>query len=363
MSAKTKYLFIDRDGTIIEEPEDFQIDRLDKLRLVSGVIPALLQLQAAGYQLIMVSNQDGLGTDSFPQADFDGPHQMLLSILNTQGIEFAAEHIDPHFDHDNAPTRKPGIGMLLPYLQSGDMDFQNSAVIGDRETDLQLADNLGIRGFRLDDNTNEDHTDWPGIVHQLLNQPRTASCHRKTSETNITVQVDLDAKEPVSMQTGIGFFDHMLEQLAIHGGFSATIHAQGDLHIDEHHTVEDVALALGQALDKALSDRRGIGRYGFVLPMDEAQARVAIDLSGRPYFVLQGQLADTRIGALSTEMVKHFFHSLAQTLRAAIQIHIEGENSHHMVEAMFKGTGRALRPALSHSSNTSQDIPSSKGIL
>ncbi len=358
MSGKTKYLFIDRDGTIIEEPEDFQIDRLDKLRLVPQVIPALLQLQAAGYQLIMVSNQDGLGTDSFPQVDFDGPHQMLQSILESQGIRFAAEHIDPHFEHDNAPTRKPGIGMLLPYLQSGDMDFSRSAVIGDRETDLQLADNLGVRGFRV----GEGHFDWPGIVHELLDQPRTAGISRKTSETDITVEVDLDSDSAPSIKTGIGFFDHMLEQLSIHGGFNATINADGDLHIDDHHTVEDVALALGQAIDQALGDRRGIGRYGFVLPMDESQARVAVDLSGRPYFVLQGQLPDTRIGGLSTEMVKHFFHSLAQTLRASIQIHIEGDNSHHQVEAIFKGLGRALRPALSRD-RTGRNIPSSKGVL
>ncbi len=361
MSGKIKYLFIDRDGTLIEEPEDFQVDRLDKVRLVPNVIPALLKLQAAGYQLIMVTNQDGLGTDSFPQQDFEGPHNLMLSILNTQGIHFAAEHIDPHFEHDNAPTRKPGIGMLLPYLQSGDMDFQRSAVIGDRQTDMQLADNLGIQGFLL----STDQHDWPSIVHQLLHQPRTASIKRKTNETNIDIAVDLDTSQPVKISTGIGFFDHMLEQLAMHGGFAATVQADGDLHIDEHHTVEDVALALGQALDQALGDRRGIGRYGFTLPMDESQARVAVDLSGRPYFVLKGHLPDTQIGGLSTEMVKHFFHSLAQTLRAAIHIHIEGENSHHQVEAMFKGVGRALRPALNHdnSHGTGNSVPSSKGVL
>lgn len=358
MSGKIKYLFIDRDGTIIEEPEDFQIDRLDKLELVPQVIPSLLRLQAAGYQLIMVSNQDGLGTDSFPVADFEPPQNMMMSILNSQGITFQAIHIDPHFEHDNAPTRKPGIGMLLPYLHSGNMDSARSAVIGDRDTDLQLATNMGIQGFKIEPNT----LDWPAIVHRLLDQPRIATVTRKTNETDINIDVDLDAQQPVNMQTGIGFFDHMLEQLALHGGFSANIHAKGDLHIDEHHTVEDVALALGQTIDQALGDRRGIGRYGFVLPMDEAQARVAIDLSGRPYFVLDGQLPDTRVGGLSTEMVKHFFHSLAQTLRAAIHIHIEGENSHHLVEAMFKATGRALRTALSKDAS-SQAIPSSKGLL
>lgn len=359
MGGKTKYLFIDRDGTIIEEPDDFQVDSLDKVKLVPGVIPALLKLQSAGYQLVMVTNQDGLGTDSFPQADFDGPHQMLQSILTSQGIQFAAEHIDPHFEHDNAPTRKPGIGMLLGYLQSGEMDFAHSAVIGDRETDLQLADNLGVRGLRI----GPEYLSWPGIVHELINQPRTARVERKTSETGIVISVDLDTTQPLSISTGIGFFDHMLEQLALHGGFAATIEAAGDLHIDEHHTVEDVALTLGQALDQALGDRRGIGRYGFVVPMDEAQARVAVDLSGRPYYVLRGQLPDTRIGGLSTEMVTHFFHSLAQTLRAAIHIHIEGDNSHHQVEAMFKGVGRALRPALSRGTPEPFSIPSSKGLL
>lgn len=361
MSGKTKYLFVDRDGTLIEEPEDFQVDRLDKVNLMSHVIPALLKLQAAGYRLIMVTNQDGLGTDSFPQEDFDGPHQLLMSILNSQGITFDAEHIDPHFEHDNAPTRKPGIGMLLGYLQSGKMDFARSAVIGDRETDMQLADNLGVRGLRI----GAGYLSWPDIVRELLEQPRTASMQRNTKETQIAVSVDLDAAQPLDIRTGIGFFDHMLEQLAMHGGFAATIQAEGDLHIDEHHTVEDVALALGQALDQALGDRRGIGRYGFVLPMDEAQARVAVDLSGRPYFVLRGELPRTQIGGLSTEMVKHFFHSLAQTLRAAIHIHIEGDNSHHQVEAMFKGIGRALRPALSTQATGSehQAIPSSKGVL
>lgn len=358
MSGKTAYLFIDRDGTLIEEPEDFQVDRLDKVKLVADVIPALLRLQAAGYQLIMVSNQDGLGTDSFPTEDFTGPHELMLSVFSTQGIVFQAIHIDSHFECDNAPTRKPGIGMLLSYLHSGDMDVTRSAVIGDRDTDLQLADNMGIRGFKI----GADGLTWPDITHTLLTQARTVITSRKTQETDIQIAVDLDKPEPVSINTGIGFFDHMLEQLALHGGFSADIQAAGDLHIDEHHTVEDVALALGQTLDQALGDRRGIGRYGFVLPMDESQARVAVDLSGRPYFVLQGELPDTRIGALSTAMVKHFFHSLAQTLRAAIHIHIEGENSHHMVEAMFKATGRALRPALQRDA-ANHDIPSSKGML
>ena len=377
MSGKTKYAFIDRDGTIIEEPADEQIDSLDKLALVSGVIPALLQLQQAGYRLIMVSNQDGLGTDSFPQADFEPPQQLLRQILSSQGIRVDAEHFDAHFENDNAPTRKPGIGMLLEYLRSGDMDFQRSVVIGDRQSDLQLADNLGITGHLLD----AEH-DWHEVVNAILTTPRTGRIERKTNETAIRVSVNLDQMRPPEIATGIGFFDHMLEQLAIHGNFGCRIQASGDLHIDEHHTVEDVALALGQALDQALGDRRGIGRYGFVVPMDEALAQAsidltsidlartdltgielsAVDLSGRPWFVLQGKLPDTRIGEISTAMVKHFFHSLAQMLRAAIHIDIRGENPHHMVEGMFKACGRALRPALA-SKVGDQLIPSSKGIL
>jgi len=362
MSSKIKYAFIDRDGTIIEEPADEQIDSLDKLALVAGVIPALLRLQQAGYRLIMVSNQDGLGTDSFPQADFEPPQQLLRQILSSQGITFDAEHFDPHFEYDNATTRKPGIGMLLDYLRSGDMDFQRSVVIGDRQTDLQLAANLGIQGHLLDDSHG-----WNDIVNAMLATPRTGRVARQTSETSITVTVNLDQMHPPEIATGIGFFDHMLEQLAIHGNFGCRIHASGDLHIDEHHTVEDVALALGQALDQALGDRRGIGRYGFVVPMDEALAQAsvdlaAIDLSGRPWFVLNGVLPDTRIGELSTPMVKHFFHSLAQMLRAAIHIDIRGDNAHHMVEGMFKCCGRALRPALASQAGE-QQIPSSKGML
>ncbi|MDA3935146.1 MAG: bifunctional histidinol-phosphatase/imidazoleglycerol-phosphate dehydratase HisB [Gammaproteobacteria bacterium] len=377
MSGKIKYAFIDRDGTLIEEPADEQIDSLEKVALVKDVIPALRQLQQAGYRLIMVSNQDGLGTDSFPQAAFDAPHKLLRQILSSQGIRFAAEHFDPHFEHEHAPTRKPGLGMLLEYLRAGDMDFQRSVVIGDRQSDLELAANLGVQGHLLDTGHG-----WLAIVAALLQQPRTGSVQRQTNETSIRVRVNLDQMHKPEVTTGIGFFDHMLEQLAIHANFGCRIQAQGDLHIDEHHTVEDVALALGQALDQALGDRRGVGRYGFVLPMDEALAQTsidmasinmaaidtaamdlaAVDLSGRPWFVLRGELPDTRIGELSTAMVQHFFHSLAQTLRAAIHIDIRGDNAHHMVEGMFKCCGRALRPALAVQADE-QAIPSSKGLL
>ncbi|GAB4191333.1 MAG: bifunctional histidinol-phosphatase/imidazoleglycerol-phosphate dehydratase HisB [Wenzhouxiangellaceae bacterium] len=355
MSAKRKILFIDRDGTLIEEPADYQVDRLDKVRLVPRVIPCLLQLSAAGYELVMVSNQDGLGTDSFPQADFQGPHDLMMQILESQGIHFSAVHIDPHFEHQQAPTRKPGIGMVLDYLKSGELDLQRSAVIGDRDTDLQLAENMGIRGYKLDSSL-----DWPAICSDLLSGGRRAEVSRTTNETRIQVEVDLDAAGPQKIHTGLGIFDHFVEQLALHGGFALTLQATGDLHIDEHHTVEDCALALGTALDQALGDRRGIGRYGFLLPMDEALTQTAVDLSGRPYYVQHGELPRASVGDLNSEMIKHFFHSLAQNLRAAIHIEVKGENTHHMAEAMFKSVGRCLRQACTRQG---QDLPSSKGLL
>jgi imidazoleglycerol-phosphate dehydratase/histidinol-phosphatase len=353
-AAKRRILFIDRDGTLIVEPEDEQVDSLEKLQLLPGVIPALLQLREAGYELVMVSNQDGRGTESFPEEDFALPHNKMLELFASQGIRFDAEHIDPHFESDNAPTRKPGIGMLLDYLRSGDMDFADSWVIGDRQTDLDLAKNLGVGGILLDETTG-----WPEIARRLCLKPRVGQINRNTRETRIAVRVDLEGSG-VNIDTGIGFFDHMLEQIASHGGFALDLSCGGDLEVDEHHTVEDCALALGQALDQALGDRRGIGRYGFVLPMDESRAQVAIDLSGRPAFVFEADFPRDQVGALSTEMVRHFFQSLSQALRAALHLQVTGENTHHMVEALFKGCGRALRPALARQGN---EMPSTKGVL
>ena len=355
MSArKRRILFIDRDGTLIVEPEDEQIDSLEKLELIPGVIPALLRLRDAGYEFVLVSNQDGRGTESFPEEDFRIPHEKMLRIFFTQGIVFTAQHIDPHFPEDNAPTRKPGIGMLLDYLRSGDMDMADSWVIGDRRTDVEMAENLGIGAFMLDENLG-----WAQIAHVLCNRPRRARVARDTNETRIRVDVDLD-DTGTDIATGIGFFDHMLDQLASHGGFRLELDCNGDLDIDEHHTVEDCALALGQALDRALGDRRGIGRYGFVLPMDESLAQVAVDLSGRPAIVFQADFPRDRVGQLSTEMVRHFFASLSQSLRAALHLEVRGENTHHMVEALFKGAGRALQPALARRGT---GMPSTKGSL
>jgi imidazoleglycerol-phosphate dehydratase/histidinol-phosphatase len=353
---KRRILFIDRDGTLIIEPPDEQIDTLEKLELVPGVIPALLALKQAGYEFVIVSNQDGLGTDSFPTETYEKPQRKMLALFASQGIDFVAVHVDPHLEQDRSPNRKPGIGMVLDYLKSGELDLDDSWVIGDRDTDLQLAENMGIGGLKLGDG----YEDWASIAHTLVNRPRQAVVERKTNETDIRVAVDLDASGGSEVSTGIGFFDHMLDQLASHGGFRLELDCRGDLEIDEHHTVEDCALALGQALNTALGDRRGIGRYGFLLPMDESLAQVAIDLSGRPAFGFEADFTRDCVGELSTEMVRHFFASLSQSLGAAIHLQVKGENTHHMIEALFKGAGRALRPALSRQGT---ELPSTKGVL
>jgi imidazoleglycerol-phosphate dehydratase / histidinol-phosphatase len=355
--SKQKVLFIDRDGTIIVEPPDQQIDSLPKLGLLDGVIPALTRLRDAGYIFVMVSNQDGRGTASFPEASFREPHEFLMRLLASQGIRFAAEFICPHFTHDNCECRKPKLGLLRDYLRDTPIDRDNSYVIGDRDTDLELARNIGIEGLRVGGATGAT---WDAIAERLTRRERRAQVARKTKETSIEIVVNLDRESPIHVTTGLGFFDHMLEQIAKHGGFSLELTCKGDLHIDEHHTVEDCALALGQALKTALGDKRGIHRYGFLLPMDEALAQVAIDLSGRPYFVFEGQFGRDSVGQLPTELVPHFFRSLAETLGAAINIKVEGDNTHHMIEACFKGVGRTLRQAFRI---TDTELPSTKGTL
>ena len=355
MIAQRKILFIDRDGTIVEEPADEQVDRLDKIRFVADVIPAMLRLRDAGYEFVMVTNQDGLGSESYPMDAFEGPQQFILDLLSTQGITFAAIHVDSTFPSDGAETRKPGIGLVRSYLGGGHLDSERSAVIGDRDTDLEFAANMGIRGFRV----GPLGQTWKQIADELLDAPRVAVVERSTAETHIRVRVAL-GESGCDVSTGIGFFDHMLDQVALHGGFGLRIDCDGDLHVDEHHTIEDCALALGSALSRALDDRRGIGRFGFVLPMDEAQATIAIDLGGRPFLRFEADFPRDEVGGFPTEMVPHFFRSLAQTLGATIHINVTGENTHHMIEAVFKGFGRALRPALVRESD---EMPSSKGVL
>ncbi len=351
-----KVLFIDRDGTLIEEPEDFQVDALGKIRLVDGVIPALIALRDAGFRFVIVSNQDGLGTDSFPEEQYRESQEFMMRLFESQGIRFDDVFICPHLPDDGCECRKPRTGLLTKFLAANTIDTSASAVIGDRETDIELAERIGVRGFRLGDG----YLSWVDIVDALMNGERTAEVLRETKETRIRTAVNLDSNRPGRIDTGIGFFDHMLEQISKHGDFRLELECDGDLEIDEHHTVEDTAITLGSALRKALGDKRGVGRYGFVLPMDESEARVSLDLSGRGAFVFNAEFPRDQVGGLSTEMVEHFFRSLAESLGAAVHVQVTGENTHHMVEACFKGVGRALRTAIRIDGD---DLPSTKGVL
>ena len=352
-----KILFIDRDGTLIAEPFDQQVDRLDKFVLEPDCIPALLRLRDAGYAFVMVTNQDGLGTPSFPEKEFQPPQKLLLDILGSQGITFEAIRVCPHTSADRCDCRKPKTGLLTDYVKDTAWLREQSAVIGDRETDIQLAQNLGVRGLRYERKT----LGWTEIARQLVDAPRRASIVRKTKETSITVTVDLDATAPIKLATGLGFFDHMLEQIARNAGISLVIECKGDLHIDEHHSIEDTGLALGTALRQALGDKRGVGRYGFVMPMDESKAEVSIDLSGRAWLVFEARFPRENVGEMPTEMVSHFFKSVSDNLAATLHMKVTGDNTHHMIEALFKGFGRALRPAVAR--NAGSEIPSSKGVL
>ncbi len=351
-----KILFLDRDGTLVVEPADGKVDALSKIALIPGVIAALSRLAGAGYEFVVVTNQDGLGSSDFAQEDFDVSQTFIESLFSSQGIEFRDVLVCPHREEDNCDCRKPRVGLLRDYLADADLDRTASAVIGDRETDLALAENMGLRGFRV----GNDGGSWPQIAHELLDDPRTATIGRKTRETDISVTVDLDAANEPSVSTGLAFFDHMLEQLGKHGGFALEVACTGDLEVDEHHTIEDVALAIGQAIDKALGERRGIQRYGFLLPMDEAQAQVALDLGGRAYLVFEGEFPRDDVGGMPTELVPHFFRSLSDTLRASVHVRVQGENTHHMIEACFKGFARALRQALQRQGEA---LPSTKGSL
>ncbi len=354
-----RVIFLDRDGTLIEEPPDNQVDALHKIRLIPGVIPALLQLRAHGYRLVVVSNQDGLGTDAFPAADFRRCQDHVLALFESQGITFDKIFICPHLAEDNCECRKPRAGLLTRYLAETDIDLAHSAVIGDRNTDLELATRIGVRGFRLNATGERDAT-WPGIVDALCHSARMAVVIRKTRETEIEARVNLDVTEPITVCTGIGFYDHMLEQIAKHAGISLILECRGDLDIDDHHTVEDTAICVGKALREALGNKRGIGRYGFLLPMDESEAQVSLDLSGRAWFEFDGQFPRERVGELATEMVEHFFRSLADSLGAALHIKVTGQNAHHMVESCFKSVGRALRDAVRRSG---AELPTTKGVL
>lgn len=353
-----KVLFIDRDGTLIEEPHDNQVDALHKVRLVPGVMSALLSLKDHGYRFVMVSNQDGLGTSSFPKADFDLCQDHVLSLFDSQGICFDEVFICPHLADDACDCRKPKTGLLTRFLANNNLDTASCAVIGDRVSDIELAQALGFRAFQL--GSGDPPLEWDDIRISLIPGARTGDAQRTTRETSVRVAVNLDSPEPLAINTGIGFYDHMLEQIGKHGGFSLQVNCEGDLIVDEHHTVEDTALCIGQALREALGDKRGIARYGFQLPMDESEARVSLDLSGRPYFAFEGTFPRDRVGQLPTELVPHFFHSLADSLGAALHLSVTGRNTHHMIEACFKAVGRALRQAIS---TQGAELPSSKGVL
>ena len=369
MTKLKKAIFIDRDGTIIKEPEDEQIDSLEKLEFVPGVISALRALTGRGYEFVMVSNQDGLGTDSFPEETFWPAHNKMLQTLSGEGIVFDDQLIDRSFPHENLPTRKPGTGMLTAYMD-GSYDLGASFVIGDRLSDIELAKNLGAQGILLAecDEGNLPQgcvlatTDWHRIARHILSQGRSAVVDRDTSETKIHVAIDLDGNGENHIDTGLKFFDHMLWQLPHHAGISLAAICKGDLEVDEHHTMEDTGIALGEAILTALGDKRGIERYGFVLPMDECRAMVLIDLGGRIDFQWEVHFTREYVGDTPTEMFKHFFQSLCNALKCNLHIKATGENNHHIIEGVFKAFARALRMAIRRDPWNYQ-LPSSKGTL
>ena len=353
-----KIAFLDRDGCLIEEPSDYQVDALDKIRLMPFVVPSLLKLKDAGYELVMVTNQDGLGTKSFPEKDFTLCQDFMLDLFKSQGIHFDAIYICPHFDKDRCLCRKPKTGLLTDYLSSTTWQRESSIMVGDRQSDMELAANLGVKGYQI-----SQQASWQQIVHEVLDKPRKASIHRGTKETKISVIADLDGSGVASIKTGIGFLDHMLESFSKHAKIDLSVLCEGDLWVDEHHTAEDIALALGKALLSALSDKRGIERFGFLLPMDEALCEVALDLSGRSYFVFEGSFKREAVGGLATELVPHFFRSLAEALGANIHMKVTGDNEHHKIEAMFKSFAKAFHMATRKDKAAKGEIPSTKGVL
>lgn len=350
-----KILFIDRDGTLIDEPKsDFQVDSLEKLKFEKGAIPALLKLQNFGFKFVMVTNQDGLGTKSFPKKDFDKVQKAMLAVFESCGIKFKDIFICPHFESENCACRKPKTKLLSEYIKHKLFDKEQSFVIGDRDTDMKLATNLGIRGVKY-----SAKMPWSKICEQILSTFRVGVVERHTKETQIAVKVCLNGGA-VKIHTGIGFFDHMLEQIAVHAGLGLEITCKGDLEVDEHHSVEDTALALGEAIKKALGDKIGIARYGFVLPMDESLASCAIDFCNRPNLVFKAKFKKTHVGELSTEMIHHFFYSLAYAMGVSLHLKVRGKNDHHKVEALFKAFAKALKMAVELKS---ESLASSKGVL
>lgn len=363
-----KVLFIDRDGTIIVEPAtDFQVDSLEKLEFLPGAISNLRKIaEQLDYELVMVTNQDGLGTESFPEDTFWPAQNKMLKTLEGEGVVFADIVIDKTFVHENADTRKPGTSLLTKYM-AGDYDLTNSYVLGDRVTDIELAKNLGAKGIFISEEVNESAvlttTNWGDIYNFLSLPDRKGEIHRVTKETDILIQLNLDGKGECDNDTGLGFFDHMLDQLGKHSGADLTVKVKGDLHIDEHHTIEDTALALGEAYLEAIGDKKGINRYGFLLPMDEALAQVAIDFSGRPWLVWEADFKREKVGDMPTEMFMHFFKSFSDASKCNLNVKVEGDNEHHKIEAIFKAFAKAIKMAVERNPDEMDVLPSTKGVL
>lgn len=376
-----RVLFIDRDGTLIKEvPPTYQIDSLEKIEFYPKVFVNMARIAAElDYELVMVTNQDGLGTASFPEDTFWPAQQMIMKAFENEGIKFDEVFIDRSFPADNAPTRKPRTGMLTKYLD-GSYDLANSFVIGDRITDVQLAKNLGAKAIWIKEDAalgaaeiSDDvaalqsvialeSTDWNRIYEFLKLGLRTVTHVRKTNETDISIELNLDGTGKANIHTGLGFFDHMLDQIARHGAMDLNITAKGDLHIDEHHTIEDTGIALGEAIAKGLADKRGIERYGFCLPMDDCLAQVGIDFGGRNWLVWEAEFKREKIGEMPTEMFYHFFKSFSDGAKANLNIKAEGENEHHKIEAIFKTFAKAIKMAVKRNPYNMQ-LPSTKGVL
>ena len=358
-----KILFIDRDGTIIREPQDEQIDAFEKLHFVARAISNLVFLrQHTDYLFVMVSNQDGLGTPSFPEDTFWPVHNFILDTLKGEGVVFDDILIDPHFPEDNAPTRKPNTGLVRKYMDNPEYDIANSYVIGDRDTDRLFAENIGCKFLQISENPESAGSTWDQVAAIAFGGERTAEVRRTTKETDIYVKVDLDGNGHCDIETGLGFFDHMLEQIGKHGMIDLTIHTKGDLHVDEHHTIEDTALALGECLLKALGDKRGIERYGYCLPMDDCLCSVALDFGGRPWLVWDAEFQREKIGEMPTEMFLHFFKSLSDAAKMNLNIRAEGQNEHHKIEGIFKALARSLKMAVRRDIYH-YELPSTKGAL
>ena len=354
-----RILFIDRDGTLIEEPADEQIDAFEKLKFTKGVFRNLGFIrQHLDFEFVMVSNQDGLGTESFPEDTFWPVHNFILQTLEGEGVTFDEILIDPHFPEDNAPTRKPNTGLVEKYINNLDYDIANSYVIGDRETDRAFAQNIGCKSLILSD----EGMSWDKICELLFAGERVAEVSRKTKETDIYIKVNLDGTGRCDISTGLGFFDHMLEQIGKHGMMDLTIHTKGDLEVDEHHTIEDTAIALGECILKALGDKRGIERYGYCLPMDDCLCSVALDFGGRPWLVWDAEFYREKIGEMPTEMFLHFFKSLSDSAKMNLNIKAEGQNEHHKIEGIFKALARSLKMAVRRDIYH-YELPSTKGLL